>query len=217
MQARHEAAWQRTADAVDRLESDTREAQAQRDAAVKARTVQEERMAFLENEAARLEKLAASAEEEAQKKINVMKEAVEAELKGKEQACAAVVHEKEVETGMKVAGLQEQLRAAHDSVADAYAMVSEAQATCVREVEAGTFVPVSQYFWTSKASKLRTYSTGSAEQRECHAERGSRGAGGAQGRAPQDTAPSRRRDRNQRRRDRAPPNAGRNTGQYSTS
>ena len=61
MQARHEAAWQRTADAVDRLESDTREAQAQRDAAVKARAGQEERMAFLESEAARLEKLAASA------------------------------------------------------------------------------------------------------------------------------------------------------------
>ena len=194
MQARHEAAWQRTADAVDRLESDTREAQAQRDAAVKARAGQEERMAFLESEAARLEKLAASAEQEAQKKIHVLKEAVEAELEGKEEACAAVVREKEVETGMKVAGLQEQLRAAHDSVADAYAMVSQAQSTCVREVDAGAFVPVCQHFWTSNASRLRTYATGSAEQRERDAERGSRRAGGAQGRAPQDTAPSRRRD-----------------------
>jgi hypothetical protein len=135
MQARHEAAWQRTADAVDRLEGETRTAQAERDAAVKAREQQEERMALLESENKRLEAAAAEAAGEAQKEVLAAKDGLRTELEGKEQECAKRVKEITDETTLKVAALQEQLRAAHDSVADSYAMVAQAQAKCVEEVE----------------------------------------------------------------------------------
>jgi len=85
MQARHEAAWQRTADAVDRLERETREAQAEKTVAVTARSEQEERMAFLEGENIRLEKAATDADGEAQKKISEMQENVTRELGAKEE------------------------------------------------------------------------------------------------------------------------------------
>lgn len=135
MQARHEAAWQRTADAVDRLEGETRTAQTERDAAVKAREQQEERMAFLESENKRLEAAAAEAAGEAQKEVLAAQDGLRIELEGREQECAKRVKEITDESTLKVAALQEQLRAAHDSVADSYAMVAQAQGKCVDEVE----------------------------------------------------------------------------------
>ena len=92
-------------------------------------------MKYLEGENARLTTAAAEADTKAQGRIDEMKAEAAAAAEKKEQECEARIAEVTNETSLKVAALQEQLRAAHDSVADSYSMVSQAQAKCVEEVE----------------------------------------------------------------------------------
>ena len=57
------------------------------------------------------------------------------EIDKKEQECKGRILHLETDNALKLKAMQEQLRAAHDSVTDSYAMVAQAQAKCLEEVE----------------------------------------------------------------------------------